>query len=84
MRRRLHPEPMVTYIVDRNINPTNICVTDCGFCAFYRRPGAEEYVLERDAIYKKIDELIALGGILILMQGAPPVPEDRLVRGIVA
>jgi cyclic dehypoxanthinyl futalosine synthase len=70
MRFRLHPEPMVTYIVDRNINPTNVCVTDCGFCAFYRRPGeAGEYVLERDTIYTKIDELIAIGGILVLMQG---------------
>jgi cyclic dehypoxanthinyl futalosine synthase len=69
-RFRLHPDPMVTYIVDRNINPTNICITDCGFCGFYRRPGAEgEYVLDRAVIYKKIDELIAIGGILVLMQG---------------
>lgn len=70
VRFRKHPEPVVTYIVDRNINPTNICITDCGFCAFYRRPGEKgEYILERDVIYKKVDELIELGGSLILMQG---------------
>ncbi|MFN0207872.1 MAG: cyclic dehypoxanthinyl futalosine synthase [Planctomycetota bacterium] len=70
VRFRKHPEPVVTYIVDRNINPTNVCITDCGFCAFYRRPGEKgEYVLERDVIYKKVDELIELGGSLILMQG---------------
>lgn len=70
IRFRKHPSPVVTYIVDRNVNPTNICITDCGFCAFYRRPGEEgEYVLDREIIYKKIDELIALGGVLVLMQG---------------
>jgi cyclic dehypoxanthinyl futalosine synthase len=46
VRRRLHPGDVVTYIVDRNINYTNVCVADCGFCAFYRRPKhAEGYVL---------------------------------------
>ena len=51
VRRRLHPEPVVTYIVDRNINPTNVCVTDCSFCAFYRRPtDPETYVLPRETI----------------------------------
>jgi cyclic dehypoxanthinyl futalosine synthase len=70
VRWRLHPEPMVTYIVDRNVNPTNVCVTDCGFCAFYRRPGQEgEYVLDRAVIYQKVDELLAIGGVLVLMQG---------------
>lgn len=70
VRRRLHPERMVTYIVDRNINPTNVCVTDCDFCAFYRRPTSDEgYVLDRDVIYKKLDELVAAGGVLVLMQG---------------
>jgi cyclic dehypoxanthinyl futalosine synthase len=64
-RRRLREEqglPLdtVSYIIDRNINPTNVCVVDCGFCAFYRRPGDDEaYVLERDVIYQKIDELRA-------------------------
>ena len=74
-RRRIREEkglPLdtVSYIIDRNINPTNVCVTDCGFCAFYRRPGdAEAYVLERDVIYQKIDELKAAGGIQLLLQG---------------
>ncbi len=70
VRRRLHPEPVVTYIVDRNINPTNVCITDCSFCAFYRRPtDAETYVLPRETIYQKLDELVAAGGVLVLMQG---------------
>lgn len=70
VRRRLHPDPVVTYIVDRNINPTNVCITDCSFCAFYRRPtDAETYVLPREVIYKKCDELVAAGGVLVLMQG---------------
>lgn len=70
VRTRLHPEPIVTYIVDRNLNPTNVCITDCGFCAFYRRPKhAESYVLERDVIHAKMDELRALGGRQVLMQG---------------
>jgi cyclic dehypoxanthinyl futalosine synthase len=60
----------VTYIVDRNLNPTNVCVTDCGFCAFYRSPGdADAYVLPREVIYQKVDELLAKGGIQLLLQG---------------
>jgi cyclic dehypoxanthinyl futalosine synthase len=70
VRRRKHPGGVVTYIVDRNVNPTNVCITDCGFCAFYRRPKAEDaYVLERDEIYAKLDELRDLGGRQVLMQG---------------
>jgi cyclic dehypoxanthinyl futalosine synthase len=70
VRFRLNPEPVVTYIVDRNLNPTNVCVTDCGFCAFYRRPGhSEAYVLPREVIYQKIEELIEAGGIQLLLQG---------------
>ncbi len=70
VRWRLNPEPRVTYIVDRNINPTNVCVTDCGFCAFYRRPRhAEAYVLEREEIFAKVRETVALGGQQLLMQG---------------
>ena len=69
-RWRLHPEPVVTYIVDRNINYTNVCVADCKFCAFYRRPKhAEGYVLSYEQIGRKIDEVKALGGVQILMQG---------------
>ncbi len=75
VRLRMHPvhadgKARVTYIVDRNLNPTNVCVTDCGFCAFYRRPGdAEGYVLPREVIYQKVEELIAKGGIQLLLQG---------------
>jgi cyclic dehypoxanthinyl futalosine synthase len=69
-RWRLHPEPVVTYIVDRNINYTNVCVADCKFCAFYRRPKHPEgYVLSYEEIGRKIDEVKALGGVQILMQG---------------
>ncbi len=70
VRREKHPEERVTYIVDRNVNPTNVCITDCGFCAFYRRPKHEEaYVLEREVIVAKLAELDALGGRQVLMQG---------------
>src|SRR5688572_11701411 len=70
VRRAKHPEGAVTYIVDRNLNPTNVCITDCGFCAFYRRPGAEgEYVLSREEIYRRIQETVDLGGQQLLMQG---------------
>lgn len=61
---------VVSYIVDRNINYTNICVTDCSFCAFYRRPGHEEgYVLSNEEIGAKIDEAKSIGAVQILMQG---------------
>lgn len=70
VRQRMHPTPAATYVIDRNINYTNICVADCDFCAFYRRPGdPEEYVLPRPELYQKIRELIAVGGTQILMQG---------------
>ncbi len=76
-RWRLHPEPVVTYIIDRNINYTNVCVADCQFCAFYRRPKhLEGYVLSFEQIGRKIDECKALGGVQILMQGGhnPYIP----------
>ncbi len=70
IRFQKNPEPKVTYIVDRNLNPTNVCVTDCGFCAFYRSPGdAEGYVLPREVIYRKVDELVEQGGTQLLLQG---------------
>lgn len=70
VRRAKHPEPRVTYIVDRNLNPTNVCITDCGFCAFYRRPDAEgAYVLEREEIHRRVQELADQGGRQLLMQG---------------
>ncbi|MEO0652395.1 MAG: cyclic dehypoxanthinyl futalosine synthase [Planctomycetota bacterium] len=70
VRAAKHPGPIVTYIVDRNVNPTNVCVTDCGFCAFYRRPKHDEsYVLDREVIYQKLQETADLGGRQVLMQG---------------
>jgi len=70
VRARKHPEGRVTYIVDRNLNPTNVCITDCGFCAFYRRPGAEgAYLLPREEIDRRIQETADLGGRQLLMQG---------------
>jgi cyclic dehypoxanthinyl futalosine synthase len=76
-RRELHPEGIVTYIVDRNINYTNVCVADCKFCAFYRRPKhAEGYVLSFEEIGRKIDEAKQLGAVQILIQGGhnPYIP----------
>jgi cyclic dehypoxanthinyl futalosine synthase len=67
---RRRDEPVVTYIVDRNINYTNICVTDCAFCAFYRKERDEDaYVLPFETIAEKIEETLALGGQQILLQG---------------
>src|SRR5687768_7315621 len=70
VRQRRHPDGIVTYIIDRNVNYTNVCNVVCTFCAFYRRPGAPDtYVRTFDEICKKIDETIALGGTGVLMQG---------------
>ncbi|HAS53793.1 MAG: dehypoxanthine futalosine cyclase [Nitrospirae bacterium GWC2_57_13] len=70
VRKRLHPERVVTFIVDRNINYTNICRNRCSFCAFYRDADSPEaYVLSRDEIFRKIEETVAQGGTQILMQG---------------
>ncbi|HEY9013821.1 MAG TPA: cyclic dehypoxanthinyl futalosine synthase [Gemmatimonadales bacterium] len=76
-RWRHHPDPVVTYIIDRNINYTNVCVADCKFCAFYRRPKHREgYVLSFEQIGAKIDECKAIGGVQILLQGGhnPYIP----------
>jgi cyclic dehypoxanthinyl futalosine synthase len=71
VRNRKNDPTRVTFIVDRNINYTNVCVTDCDFCAFYRRPGdvRESYLLPKPVIYKKIEETLAIGGTGVLMQG---------------
>ena len=77
VRWRLHPEAAVSYIIDRNINYTNVCVADCQFCAFYRRPkDSEGYVLSYEAIGTKIDECKEIGGVQILIQGGhnPYIP----------
>jgi cyclic dehypoxanthinyl futalosine synthase len=77
VRQEQHPDNVVTFIVDRNINYTNVCVADCGFCAFYRRPKHHQgYTLSFEQIGQKIDETKALGGVQILIQGGhnPYIP----------
>src|SRR5262249_10768197 len=70
VRKRKHPQGVVTYIVDRNVNYTNVCTTSCRFCAFYRPVGHPEgYVLTRDQLREKLDEVVAAGGVQILLQG---------------
>jgi cyclic dehypoxanthinyl futalosine synthase len=91
VRRRLHPEGVVSYIIDRNINYTNFCTEYCTFCAFYRplkgKLSAEGYILDFDTIFEKIRETVELGGTGVLMQGGlhPDLKIDwfeRLLRGI--
>ena len=77
IRARRHPSRIVTYIIDRNVNYTNVCVAKCNFCAFYRPVGsAEGYVLGFDELFRKIDETIAVGGEQLLLQGGhnPDLP----------
>jgi cyclic dehypoxanthinyl futalosine synthase len=77
VRARKHPDRLVTYIIDRNVNYTNVCVAKCNFCAFYRDVGSPEgYVLGFDELFRKIDETIAVGGVQLLMQGGhnPDLP----------
>ena len=71
VRSRKTDPSRITFIVDRNLNYTNVCVTDCDFCAFYRSPGdrREAYVLPKPVIFKKIEETLAIGGTGLLMQG---------------
>src|SRR5687767_3710512 len=77
IRARKHPDRVVTYIIDRNVNYTNVCVARCNFCAFYRTVGSPDgYVLGFDEIFRKIDETIAVGGNQLLLQGGhnPDLP----------
>jgi cyclic dehypoxanthinyl futalosine synthase len=70
VRRRRHGDGVVTYIIDRNINYTNVCNAFCRFCAFYREPRSEEgYVLSKETIERKIQETFDQGGSQILLQG---------------
>src|SRR5205814_6261013 len=90
-RRKLHPEGVVTYIIDRNINYTNFCTEYCTFCAFYapvNGPGRSKgYVLDFETIYEKLRETVELGGTGVLMQGGLH-PElklewyEEMLRGI--
>ena len=87
-RRQRHPEAVVTYVVDRNINYTNICVSGCRFCAFFRPPGHPEgYILSWEGLDRKLSETKALGGTGVLLQGGlnPDLPfsyYEDLVRFI--
>jgi cyclic dehypoxanthinyl futalosine synthase len=77
IRARKHPDRIVTYIIDRNVNYTNVCVARCNFCAFYRPVGSPEgYVLGFEEIFRKIDETVAVGGNQLLLQGGhnPDLP----------
>ncbi len=70
IKQRLHPEPWITYVVDRNINYTDICISACKFCAFFKAPEAEGgYLLSNEELATKIEETKALGGTQILLQG---------------
>ena len=81
---RCTPDDVVTYIIDRNVNYTNVCVTRCKFCNFYRPPTSktEGYMLSREVLAQKFQETVDLGGVQILLQGGPePQPAAHLVRG---
>src|SRR5258707_2409722 len=91
LRRKLHPEGVVTYIIDRNINYTNFCTEYCSFCAFYRplkgKLASEGYILDFETIYQKIAETVEMGGTGVLMQGGlhPDLKIEwfeRLLKGI--
>jgi len=69
-RHCLYPQPLVTYVVDRNINYTNVCMSECLFCAFYRHADHEDaYIITEAALSQKISETLELGGTQILLQG---------------
>lgn len=77
LTERLHPGPVRTFIVDRNISYTNACIIDCDFCAFYRRPGdPEAYTLSMEEILRKVGEVAGMGGTQVLIQGGvnPELP----------
>jgi cyclic dehypoxanthinyl futalosine synthase len=78
-RFRLHPEPVVTFVIDSNPNYTNVCITDCVFCAFYRKPGHPEgYALTLEQVMEKIHRAVEQGATTILLQGGhnPALPLD--------
>ncbi len=88
--RERHPEPFRTYVIDRNINYTNICTSGCRFCAFFRTDGDPDgYVLSVEEVLRKVGEAVDLGATQILMQGGlhPTLPlewYEELVRAIKA
>jgi cyclic dehypoxanthinyl futalosine synthase len=89
-RLRLHPDGNATFIVDRNINYTDYCLSGCRFCAFYKKPGSGQgYLLTEEDVHRKIEETLALGGTAIMMQGGLHPDLDirwfeRVFRGIKA
>jgi dehypoxanthine futalosine cyclase len=77
VRLRKHPEPVVTFVSDRNINYSNVCVCGCRFCAFFRAPGQDGgFLLTREELAQKVEETLALGGTQVLLQGGhhPDLP----------
>jgi len=88
VRKQLHPEDIVTFVIDRNVNYTNVCVAGCKFCAFYRKKSdPDTYVLSVEEILKKVEELVSWGGTTLLMQGGinPDLPlefYEELLRQI--
>jgi len=79
VRYRLHPDPDVTFVIDTNPNYTNVCVTDCQFCAFYRKPGdPEAYTLTVEEVMRKLEPAVARGATTVLLQGGhnPALPLD--------
>ncbi len=79
VRFRLHPEKRVTFVIDSNPNYTNVCVTDCQFCAFYRKPGhPESYTLTVEEVLKKVESAASKGATTVLLQGGhnPEIPLD--------
>ncbi len=70
VRRKKHPDNRVTFVVDRNVNYSNVCESKCRFCAFYRNEGDRDaYLLSYDEIFAKVQELVDHGGTQLLMQG---------------
>ncbi len=88
IRKRKHPDNVVTFVIDRNINYTNICIAGCKFCAFYRRKSDDDaYTLKIDTILQKVQELVDWGGTTLLMQGGinPDLPlsfYEDMIRAI--
>src|SRR5262245_60811009 len=70
MRMQLHPDNVVTWIIDRNVNTTNVCIANCKFCNFYRVPGhPESYITTIEQYKQKIEETFRYGGEQLLLQG---------------
>ncbi|NPB07099.1 MAG: dehypoxanthine futalosine cyclase [Aquificae bacterium] len=88
VRKKLHPEGVVTFVIDRNVNYTNVCVAGCKFCAFYRKKGSPDaFVLNEEELLKKVRELVEWGGTTLLMQGGinPELPlsyYEKLLRAV--